>query len=186
MENSVVVRVNGKRIELPLPEYSLVACFFCCASLLDEDGYRWMETYWTEKYAEPPSIRIIVFQRAVEYSDTVIAMHQKCIEEGSDEGTDVTTFFYHSDVLPYKRSAVIKYYAISRTRILRKLENYMRMERSLFPPIWLIILRRRRREQENAAEATKSICLSQDSDPLHRPLLCSSNNEMSTRYGSTG
>jgi hypothetical protein len=133
---------------------------------------------------------MLTFHKAIVYLESVIAKQKKCIEEGSLLGTDVDLYWYYTKIAPYDRLGLIACHEKQLNRVLQQQANFIRMERSQYPPIWMILLRRRRRQQQNAAEATeaaisKSEHVSRDHDALLCPLL-TGNDEASTSYGSVG
>jgi hypothetical protein len=183
------VLINGKITELPSTKYSIGSCFLYCY-FVNEDGYNNTEKNWADTDGEHASIRMLTFHKAIVYLEGVIAKQKKSIEEGSLLGTDVDLYWYYTKIAPYDRLALIASHEKHLNRVLQQQANFIRMERSHYPPIWMILLRRRRRQQQNAAEATeaaisKSDHVSRDPDALLCPLLAC-NDEASTSYGSVG
>jgi hypothetical protein len=185
MESTEVI-LNGKTTTLPV--LPMVTCFLHCYLNFKEDGYTNMEKEWGgtggEQCCEHPAIRMATFHKAIEYVEGVIAKLRKSIaEEGSDLGTDVENYFYITKVAPYSRSAFIAWFEKQLIEIRQKQANFIRMEQSYYPPIWLMLLRRRRLQQQLALEASvpKSDYLSRDPDSLLSLLLASPSNEEASR-----
>jgi hypothetical protein len=176
MENTEVL-VNGKITERAV--YPGVGCLMGCLYVLGDDGYEYFEKQWNDDPVDLPSIRMLTFHRAIMYLEDVIAKQKKCIEEGSDVGTDGEFYGYLFQQASYYRSGAVAWHERKVNVVLQKQANFIQMEKSQYPPFWLSRIRRKR-EQQIAAETaiSKSDYFSRDPDTLLRPLLLASDDEV--------
>jgi hypothetical protein len=197
MEN-IEVLINGKLTKLgDLPQLKFDGsltphAFFVRTRSLDTNGYFWEEVNNNRMTftVDHPSIRMMTFEIAIEYMESVIENEKKKLEESGDLSWDQTR--YAAD-MPYRRSGIIKTFERLLNDLPIRRANYIRMESSRYPPYWLVNLRYIRRQQEEAAEAAeaaktdesgevveaatryKSDYFSRDPDILLRPLLVGDN-----------
>jgi hypothetical protein len=182
--------VNGKLIEgynktyfnqniVITPFYHFQGCI-----LYDKDGYFSNEKRWeyVDAWADHPSSRMMSYQIAIEYAESMIEKEEKAMKENGEYGFDPAVY---ADIVPndsrISRLGTVTYFKEKLNELQEKRANYIRMETSLYPPYWLVRLRQKLRDREEATQAAsryRSDYFSRDSDIVLRPLLDSNSQDL--------